>query len=113
VLTYQTPAPAASFPALDYTSSWKNCSPFLADYLQLLSPGASTWNEEQSRKNFDSVRRYVIPGDPAKSRILIHPLAESAGGDDFHGGGRQFASRETPEWRTIAAWIRGEKLQPR
>jgi hypothetical protein len=79
-------------------------------YLQFLSPGAGTWNDEQSRKNFEAIRRYVVPGRPEQSRLLIHPLAEEAGGDDFHGGGRQFASKSTPEWRTIAAWIRGEKL---
>ena len=79
-------------------------------YLQYLSPGATTWDDEQSRKNFEAIRRYVVPGHPEQSRLLIHPLAEQAGGDDFHGGGRQFASRQTPEWQTIAAWIRGEKL---
>jgi hypothetical protein len=80
-------------------------------YLQMLSPGAVTWNEEQSRKNFDAIRRYVVPGHPEQSRLLMHPLAEEAGGDDFHGGGRQFASKATAEWQTIAAWIRGERLK--
>jgi hypothetical protein len=80
-------------------------------YLQMLSPGAATWNEEQSRQNFEAVRRYVVPGHPELSRLLIHPLAEEAGGDDFHGGGRQFASKTTREWQTIAAWIRGERLK--
>ena len=79
--------------------------------LQVLSAGAVTWNDEQSRKNFDAVMRYVVPGEPERSRLLMHPLAEEAGGDDFHGGGRQFASKDTPEWRTIAAWIRGERLK--
>ena len=80
-------------------------------YLQTLSPGAATWNEEQSRRNFEAIRRYVVPGHPEQSRLLMHPLAEEAGGDDFHGGGRQFASKSTPEWQTIAAWIRGERLR--
>jgi len=80
-------------------------------YLQTLSPGASTWTDEQSRKNFEAVRRYIVPGHPEQSRLLMHPLAEEAGGDDFHGGGRQFASKSTPEWQTIAAWVRGEKLR--
>ncbi len=81
------------------------------NYLQMLSPGATTWDEEQSRKNFESVRRYVIAGDPMKSRLLIHPLAEEAGGDEFHGGGRQFPTKESQEWQTIAAWIRGDTLK--
>jgi hypothetical protein len=80
-------------------------------YLQILSQGAATWNDEQSRKNFEAVRRYVVPGHPDQSKLLMHPLATEAGGDDFHGGGRQFASKQTPEWQTIAAWIRGERLK--
>ena len=118
---------APSSPTLDYGFFKANVQPiFLArrpgsarcyachheganGYLQPLTAGAVTWDEEQSRKNFESVRRYVIAGDPARSRLLVHPLAEDAGGDDFHGGGRQFASKNTAEWQTIAAWIRGEK----
>ncbi len=79
-------------------------------YLQPLSPGATTWDEEQSRKNFDAVRRLVAPGRPLKSKLLMHPLAEEAGGDDFHGGGHHWKSQDDPEWQTLAAWVRGEKL---
>src|SRR5688572_10308377 len=43
-------------------------------FLQPLSPGATTWNEEQSRKNFQSIQRLVTPGEPTKSRLLMHPL---------------------------------------
>jgi hypothetical protein len=127
----QTPAPAVKAPpALDYDYFKARVQPiFLAkrpgharcyvchrgtaatSYLQMLSPGAATWDDEQSRKNFLAVQRYVVAGDPERSRLLIHPLAEDAGGDDFHAGGRQFASKSTREWRTIAAWIRGERLK--
>jgi hypothetical protein len=79
-------------------------------YLQALSPGASSWTDAQSRKNFETVQAYVNPAAPTMSRLLMHPLAPEAGGDDFHGGGRQFASRETPEFQAIVAWIRGETL---
>ena len=41
--------------------------------LEPLSPGSATWNEEQSRKNFDTVRVKVIPGNPDASRLLLHP----------------------------------------
>jgi hypothetical protein len=75
--------------------------------LQQLPEGAA-WTEEQSRKNFESVSKLVAPGDPAKSRLLIHPLAPEAGGDKFHGGGRQFASQDDPDWKTVADWIRGK-----
>ena len=44
--------------------------------LQPLAAGATTWNEEQSRKNFAMWKLFVIPGDPAKSKLLLHPLAD-------------------------------------
>jgi hypothetical protein len=78
-------------------------------YLQPLSPGATTWDEEQSRKNFEAVKRYVVPGNPLKSKLLMHPLAEEAGGDDFHGGGHHWKSQDDPEWQAMAAWVRGQK----
>ena len=76
--------------------------------LQPLPDGATAWTEEQSRKNFESVSRLVKAGDPEGSRLLIHPLAEEAGGDEFHNGGRQFTSKEDPDWKSIADWIRGK-----
>jgi hypothetical protein len=33
---------------------------------------------------------------------LIHPLAPEAGGDLFHSGGRQFASKDDPDWKALA-----------
>lgn len=77
--------------------------------LQPLDPGASSWTEAQSRMNFAVVSRLVVPGDPFKSRLTIHPLAPEAGGDDFHGGGHQFESKDDPDWKTIAEWIRAAK----
>ena len=77
--------------------------------LQLLSPGSTTWNEEQSRKNFEAVREKVAPGNTLASRLLIHPLRYEAGGDQGHGGGAQFSSANEPEWQIIATWVRGEK----
>jgi hypothetical protein len=77
-------------------------------YLQVLLPGATTWDEEQSRKNFDAVRRFVVPGAPTRSRLLMHPLAEEAGGDEFHGGGRHWTSQDNPEWKILAAWVSGQ-----
>ena len=75
--------------------------------LQKLSPGAKSWTEEQSRKNFEVVSRLVAPGDPAKSLLLLHPLAPEAGGDAYHTGGRQFANKNDPNWKTIARWVGG------
>ena len=75
--------------------------------LQPLSPGATTWTEEESQKNFQAVRRVVVPGS-MKSRILTHPLAEPAGGDFFHSGGKHWSSQSDPEWQTLKAWVVGE-----
>jgi len=77
--------------------------------IERLSPGAATWNEEQSRRNFDSVKRLVTPGDPLASRLLTHPLAPEAGGDPFHSGGKHWMSQNDPEWQTLATWVRGGK----
>jgi len=75
--------------------------------LQPLAPGATTWNEEQSRKNFDVVRMRVMPGS-ASSRLLVHVLATDAGGDFFHNGGKHFQSQTDPEFQTLKAWVLGQ-----
>ncbi|HZZ15575.1 MAG TPA: hypothetical protein VFE08_06400 [Candidatus Sulfotelmatobacter sp.] len=74
--------------------------------LQVLPSGSTEWTEEQSQRNFQSVLRQVVPGDPGASRLLLHPLAPEAGGDPFHSGGRQFESQNDPDWLTIAEWVR-------
>lgn len=76
--------------------------------LQVLSPGSTTWNEEQSRKNFEAVLTKVVPGNPLASRLLIHPLRYESGGDQWHGGGGQFSSANDPDWQIIAAWVLGK-----
>jgi hypothetical protein len=78
--------------------------------LERLSPGARDWTEQQSRRNFEMVSILVNPGDPDTSRLLLHPLAPEGGGDVFHSGGRQFASKRDPAWRTLAAWVSGATL---
>lgn len=77
--------------------------------LQPLPAGAKSWTDEQSRKNFEMVEKLVVPGNPNSSRLLMHPLAPDAGGDRFHGGGRQFASKDDPEWKILADWVGGAK----
>ncbi|HUL93486.1 MAG TPA: YncE family protein, partial [Burkholderiales bacterium] len=77
--------------------------------LQPISAGQTMWTEDESRKNFDAVRREVVAGNP-RSRLLIHPLAESAGGDFYHNGGKHWSSQSDAEWLTIKAWVMGEKL---
>jgi hypothetical protein len=80
--------------------------------LAKLTPGQSTWTLEQSRRNFETVAKLVNPGDAATSRLLLHPLAPEGGGDVFHSGGRQFANKDDPAWKTLANWVAGEKLPP-
>jgi hypothetical protein len=80
-------------------------------HLERLPDGQTTWTEEQTRKNFDTVSKIVQSADnPLTSKILLHPLAPEAGGDAFHSGGRQFASKSDPDWKLIAAWAQGATL---
>jgi hypothetical protein len=78
-------------------------------HLQTLAPGSTAWTEEQSRLNFQSVSHLVTPGDTSGSILLLHPLAPESGGDAFHSGGRQFESKDDPDWKTIAEWVRMAK----
>jgi len=128
LLGQQPAPPAGSAPGLDYEVFKTRIQPiFLAKRpgharciachteasnfrLQPLSPGSTTWNEEQSRKNFEAVRRVAFPGN-LKSRILLHPLAEDAGGDFFHNGGKHFNSQNDREWQTLKTWILGESAK--
>jgi hypothetical protein len=75
--------------------------------LQPLSAGSASWNEEDTRKNFEAVRRMVVPGS-IKSRLLVHPLAEDAGGDFFHSGGKHWVTQNDTEWQTLKAWVLGQ-----
>jgi len=75
--------------------------------LQPLPQGRAMWTEEESRKNFEAVKRVVVPGS-LKSMLLIHPLAEQAGGDFFHNGGKHWSSQNDPEWQVLKAWVIGQ-----
>ena len=78
--------------------------------LQPLSPGTSSWTQEQSRQNFQVVSQLVTFSNPLKSRLLLHPLAQEAGGDASHTGGKFWTSQDDPEWKILAAWVgRGNK----
>jgi hypothetical protein len=80
--------------------------------LQKLPEGQTTWSEEDTRKNFDTVSKIVnAVDDPLSAKILVHPLAPEAGGDAFHSGGRQFANKNDPYWKTIADWAKGATLK--
>ena len=82
-------------------------------HLERLPEGQTTWTEEQTRKNFDTVSKIVqAVDDPLTAKILLHPLAPEAGGDAFHSGGRQFASKNDPNWKIIAQWAQGARFEP-
>jgi hypothetical protein len=121
----QSAPPAAPSSSLDYATFKDRVQPILTtarkgnarciachsrgggnSYLEGLSPGATSYNEEQSRRNFERVVRLVVPGDPLKSPLLVNPLAEEAGGTHWHGGGKHWQSQNDPEWQTLAAWVR-------
>jgi hypothetical protein len=121
------PASPAASPALDYNYFKAKVQPvFLTKreghtrcvvchtinnaplHLVRLSPGATTWTEEQSRQNFQLVQKVVVSGYE-DSPLVKHPLAEEAGGDPHHGGAQQFASKNDPDWQTIRAWVMGAK----
>jgi hypothetical protein len=77
--------------------------------LEKLEAGKDFWTEEQSRRNFQVVSGLVVPGDPGKSLLLLQPLAPEAGGNAFHTGGRQLASKKDPGWMMLERWVNGAK----
>ena len=77
--------------------------------LERLEPGAGFWTEEQSRRNYQIVSALVVAGDPSASRLLMQPLAPEAGGNAFHSGGRQFASKDDLDWKILEQWVDGQR----
>lgn len=84
-----------------------NCHSRIATRMRLqpLAEGATTWTEAQSRQNFEAVKRVIVPGDPARSPLAIHPLAPGAGGDPQHTGGKFWRSQDHPEYQAVVAWV--------
>lgn len=77
--------------------------------LQRLSTGASTWDEEQSRKNYNATAAMIDTGNVDASPLLSFPLAEKAGGNHFHPGGKHWESKSDGEWQTLSHWAHGRK----
>lgn len=80
--------------------------------LEPLLSGTVSWTEVQSRKNFTFVQQLVTPGDPRKSRLLLHPLAQAAGGDPVHAGGKFWQTQDDPEWQMLAEWVSHSAAAP-
>ena len=71
--------------------------------LQPLPKGSTAWSEEDSRKNFEAVTR--VAAGSLRSPLLRHALAEQAGGDFYHSGGKHWDSQNDPEWQILRAWV--------
>jgi hypothetical protein len=124
-LAQQAAAPAVSPAPLDFEYFRTNVQPILMARregharciachttasnmrLQPLPPGSTMWSDADAHRNFDAVRRMVVPGS-LKSRLLVHPLATDAGGDFFHNGGKHFASQSDREWLILRDWVMGK-----
>jgi hypothetical protein len=121
------PAAPADGPSLDYAFFKERVQPIFLNKrpgharcvtchthgsppLQPLAAGTATWDEAQSRKNFAIWKQFVVPGNPLKSPLLLHPLAKEAGGDHFHAGGKHWKTQSDPEWQILAAWVNGQTL---
>jgi len=89
-------------------------TPSRRDFFEKLPAGSDFWTEDQLRRIFTLISRYVTPGNPATSLLLLRPLAPEAGGgppgSSSHRGGRQFFTKDDPDWQTLEAWVQGAKL---
>lgn len=68
------------------------------------------YTEAHMRSNYASLLTLVDPQAPEQSPLLGKPLAEEAGGDPIHAGGKYWATRADPEYQTVLAWINGARL---
>lgn len=71
--------------------------------------GGSTWSDQEANRAFRTISRLIIPGNPEQSRFLLKPLHPEGGGSYTHNGPRRWQSRDDPEWRMLAEWVRGER----
>jgi hypothetical protein len=70
---------------------------------------SGTWSDQDAKRAFQVLSRLIIPGNPEQSRFLVKPLHPDGGGSYTHNGPRRWQSRDDPEWRMLAGWIRGER----
>lgn len=67
------------------------------------------WNDQEAKLAFSTITRLIIPGNPEQSRFLLKPLHPDGGGSYTHNGPRRWQSRDDPEYRMLASWVRGER----
>jgi hypothetical protein len=98
--------PNPGMPACVMCHTWQANTPMKLERLQENANGSVFWTEAQSRRNFEVVSSLVTPGDPDNSRLLKKPLAPAAGGAPQHVGGKFWTSKDDPEWKVVADWVR-------
>jgi hypothetical protein len=69
----------------------------------------NAWSDQEAKRAFSVISRLVIPGNPEQSRFMLKPLHPDGGGSYTHNGPRRWQSRDDPEWRMLAGWVRGER----
>ena len=74
-----------------------------------VAQSGSTWSDEEARRAFQTISRLIIPGNAEQSRFMLKPLHPDGGGSYTHNGPRRWQSRDDPEWRMLAEWVRGER----
>jgi len=125
--SFQAPAASPGGPSLDFDYFKSHVEPIFLNKrkglarcyvchsqgtpfrLQPLSPGTASWNDEESRKNFDAARRLVNAANPMATPLLRMPLVAEAGGIAFHPGGKHWPSKDDPEYQAMAQWVRGAR----
>jgi hypothetical protein len=67
------------------------------------------WSDQEAQRAFSTLARLILPGNPEQSRFLLKPLHPDGGGSYTHNGPRRWQTRDDPEWRMLAQWVRGER----
>ncbi len=70
------------------------------------------WSDQEAKRAFQVLSRLIIPGNPEQSRFLLKPLHPDGGGSYTHNGPRRWLTRDDPEWRMLAEWVRSERKGP-
>lgn len=77
-----------------------------------VAQSGTTWSDAEAKRAFQTISRLIVPGNPEQSRFLLKPLHPDGGGSYTHNGPRRWQSRDDPEWRMLAEWVRGGRKGP-
>jgi mono/diheme cytochrome c family protein len=66
--------------------------------------------ERHHRRNLETLRRYITPGDPSSSLWLLKALGPAQGGVEH--GGKQRIRINSPEYGAMVDWINGASIAP-